>query len=158
MCPFFPPGYTPSNVPNYLRMQRTGMNPFCGPFSPAVPLVWISSSWDLGKTAIRLPSSLLLQRSKEQQRWISEVHAAEQNIYRVTMTAPIINQARAAVFIVSSASKAQVLKEVLEGPRDPMRLPAELIRPELHGGELYWLVDKPAASLLAGDVEEKSGR
>jgi len=88
----------------------------------------------------------------EQERWISEVQAAGQNIHRITMTAPMLNQARAAVFIVSSASKARVLKEVLEGPRDPLRLPAQLIEPGLHGGELYWLVDRPAASLLAGET------
>jgi len=93
----------------------------------------------------------------EQERWISQVYAAEQNIYRVTMTAPIINHARAVVFIVSSASKARVLKEVLEGPRDPMRLPAQLIRPELQGGELFWLVDKSAASLLSIDIGDNSG-
>jgi 6-phosphogluconolactonase len=72
------------------------------------------------------------------------------------MTAPMVNQARAVVFIVSSAPKAQVLKDVLEGPRDPLRLPAQLIEPGLHGGELYWLVDRPAASLLTGETEPLS--
>lgn len=92
----------------------------------------------------------------EQERWISEVCAAGQNVHRITMTAPMVNQARAVVFIVSSAPKAQVLKDVLEGPRDPLRLPAQLIEPGLHGGELYWLVDRPAASLLTGETEPLS--
>lgn len=80
--------------------------------------------------------------------WVCEVRPTDADTDRVTMTAPLINQARAVVFIVSSDAKAGVLKEVLEGPDDPMRLPAQLIRPELHGGETYWLLDKPAASLL----------
>ena len=66
----------------------------------------------------------------EQERWISEVQAAGQNIHRITMTAPMLNQARAVVFIVSSASKARVLKEVLEGPRDPLRLPPSSSSPD----------------------------
>jgi 6-phosphogluconolactonase len=107
-----------------------------------------------GHTASLFPYTPALE---EQDRWTSDVYAADQNIYRVTMTAPIINQTRAVVFIVSSASKAKVLKEVLEGPRDPMRLPAQLIQPELHGGELYWLVDRPAALLLSSDIRDKSG-
>jgi 6-phosphogluconolactonase len=100
-----------------------------------------------GHTASLFPFSPTLD---EQERWVCEVHPAGQDIRRVTMTAPLINQARAVVFILSSASKAQVLKEVLEGPRDPARLPAQLIDPAPHGGELYWLVDAPAASLLGG--------
>ena len=98
-----------------------------------------------GHTASLFPFTPVLD---ERERWVSEVHAADQNISRITMTAPVINQARAVVFIVSSASKAQVLQEVLEGPGDPSRLPAQLIHPELYGGDLYWLADKPAASLL----------
>jgi 6-phosphogluconolactonase len=100
-----------------------------------------------GHTASLFPFAPALD---ERERWVAEVHAAGQDIFRITMTAPLINQARAVVFIVSSASKAQVLKEVLEGPRDPMRLPAQLIDPGPYGGELYWLVDSPAASLLEG--------
>ncbi len=102
-----------------------------------------------GHTASLFPFSPALA---EQVRWISDVYIADQNIYRVTMTAPLINQARSVIFIVSSQSKAKVLQEVLEGPRDPMRLPAQLIEPEPHGGEIYWLVDKPAASMLTKSV------
>ncbi len=107
-----------------------------------------------GHTASLFPYTPALE---ERDRWTSDVYAAGQNIYRVTMTAPIINQTRAVVFIVSSVSKAKVLQEVLEGPRDPMRLPAQLIQPELHGGELYWLVDRPAALSLSSDIRDKSG-
>lgn len=67
-------------------------------------------------------------------------------VYRVTITARIINLARHAAFLVSGSSKAGILKEVIEGRYEPTRLPAQLIKP-VHG-ELHWIVDAEAASLL----------
>ena len=84
----------------------------------------------------------------EHERWAAEVYLAEQALYRVTLTPSIINLAASVAFIVSGASKARILKQVLEGPRDPRRLPAQLIQPELYGGDIYWLVDSEAASRL----------
>ena len=62
------------------------------------------------------------------------------------MTAPLINQAALVAFLVAGTSKAGVLQEVLHGPYDPERLPAQLIRPE--NGELLWLTDLAAAAQL----------
>jgi len=75
--------------------------------------------------------------------WVEEV-----KLHRLTMTAPLINAARQIVFLVSGAGKAQVLKDVLEGPRQPEQLPAQLIAPS--SGRLTWLVDKEAAALVSG--------
>ena len=49
-------------------------------------------------------------------------------------------------FLVAGKSKAGVLREVLHGPYDPGRLPAQLIRPQ--NGELLWLTDLAAAAQL----------
>jgi 6-phosphogluconolactonase len=43
------------------------------------------------------------------------------------------------------------LKSVLEGPFEPERLPAQLIRPER--GRLVWLVDRAAAGQLSTGKE-----
>jgi 6-phosphogluconolactonase len=64
---------------------------------------------------------------------------------RVTFSPTLINHARSVVFLVAGADKAAVLAEVLEGPLEPDRLPAQLIRPE---GVTHWLVDREAAGLL----------
>ncbi len=85
---------------------------------------------------------------KETERWAVEVYVAEQDLYRVTLTAPLINQAALVAFLVAGEAKAGVLWEILHGPRDPERLPAQLIQPQ--SGELLWLTDLKAAARVAG--------
>ncbi len=62
---------------------------------------------------------------------------------RVSMTLPLINNAKNIVVLVSGESKAEALRDVLKG-RDE-RLPASLIEPK---GHLIYLIDEAAASLL----------
>ena len=65
---------------------------------------------------------------------------------RITMTAPVLNNADTIVFLVSGRQKAEILQQVLEGDHRPEQLPAQLIRPGQ--GRLLWLVDQAAASRL----------
>jgi 6-phosphogluconolactonase len=65
--------------------------------------------------------------------------------WRITMTAPFINKARNVIVMLTGASKAQRLKEVLEGPREPERLPIQLIQPV--DGQMTWLIDAGAAGI-----------
>jgi 6-phosphogluconolactonase len=93
-----------------------------------------------GHTASLFPDTLILE---ERQRWVREVYLAEENRHRVSLTAPAINQAALVAFLVHGSDKSQVLRAVLEGPRQPRKLPAQLIQPS--DGELLWLVDEEAA-------------
>ncbi len=68
---------------------------------------------------------------------------------RITLTAPFINRSRQVLVLVSGASKAARVKEVLEGPHDPQRLPIQLIQPT--NGSLTWLLDVAAAGMNADD-------
>ena len=62
---------------------------------------------------------------------------------RVTITLPVVNAAaRVEMFVVGDA-KAEVVRKVLEGPLDPFRLPAQLVRPA--DGEYMWIMDEAAA-------------
>jgi 6-phosphogluconolactonase len=65
--------------------------------------------------------------------------------WRITMTAPFINQAREIMVLLAGADKAARLKEVLEGPRDSNRLPIQLIKPTT--GKLTWIIDVAAAGM-----------
>jgi 6-phosphogluconolactonase len=96
-----------------------------------------------GHTASLFPGTPVLE---EKARWAAEVYVAEQDLYRVTLTAPLLNQAAMVAFLVAGDSKAGVLREVLQGPRDVERLPAQLIQPA--NGNLLWLADRKAAAQL----------
>jgi 6-phosphogluconolactonase len=99
-----------------------------------------------GHTASLFPHTPVL----DSEEWVSAVYLADQDIYRVTLTAKVINEARVVAFLVSGAGKAATLKQVLEGPDRPRDLPAQLIRPR--DGELHWLLDRDAAASLEQTV------
>ncbi len=65
---------------------------------------------------------------------------------RVTLTPTVFNTAKHVIFLVSGVSKSAVLARVLNGDYNPMKLPAQRIRPT--EGILTWFVDQAAASKL----------
>jgi 6-phosphogluconolactonase len=65
---------------------------------------------------------------------------------RVTLTFPVFNHARSVFFMVTGANKAKTLKIVLEGEPDIHDFPSHGIQPT--DGEVIWLLDPAAASLL----------
>ena len=64
--------------------------------------------------------------------------------WRITMTPPFINRSYNVLILVAGASKATRLADVLEGPRDPERLPIQLVQPM---GQLTWMIDTAAAGM-----------
>jgi 6-phosphogluconolactonase len=96
-----------------------------------------------GHTASLFPDTQAVQ---ETDRWVVANDVPQKNMRRLTMTLPIINRARHVLFLVTGESKAAVLSEILDGPWDPARLPAQAVQPQ--DGELHWLVDKRAAARL----------
>jgi 6-phosphogluconolactonase len=97
---------------------------------------------DDGHTASLFPGTKGLD---EERLGVVANHIPQRGTWRLTMTLPLINQSRAVWFLVTGASKASRLGEVLKG-QDGARYPCELVRPEL--GELRWIVDRPAAEEL----------
>jgi len=66
--------------------------------------------------------------------------------YRITLTLPILNAARAAIFIVTGAAKAPIIQQVLRDRDATPPFPAQLIRPQ--DGECWWMLDQAAAGEL----------
>jgi 6-phosphogluconolactonase len=66
----------------------------------------------------------------------------QQHTTRITLTAPVANNAALVVFLIAGADKADALQHVLRGRYDPDRYPSQLIKPT--GGELRFLVDRAA--------------
>jgi 6-phosphogluconolactonase len=64
---------------------------------------------------------------------------------RLTLTAPLINQARCVLFMVAGANKQSALRQVFTADASDITYPAKLIRP---AGELWWLLDQAAAAGL----------
>lgn len=103
-----------------------------------------------GHTASLFPHSPWLH---EKSRLVFADLVAEVNAWRISMSLPLLNQGRTVAFLIEGAQKAQVLRDVLLGPRDPERLPAQLISPQ---GKLLWMVDAPAAALVSHGGERRS--
>jgi 6-phosphogluconolactonase len=124
---------------NYEKLLRTTVDNEM----PQFDLVLLGLGND-GHTASLFPHTDVLNSHKQ---WVSPVYLPEKDQYRITVTAPILNGARIIVFLVVGENKAQVVQEIIEGPMDKKRLPAQLISPL--GGSLYWLLDEKAAALLS---------
>lgn len=109
---------------------------------PSFDLVLLGMGSD-GHTASLFPFTSALNVRK---RWVAANDVPQLSTRRYTLTAPVINAAACVLFLVTGVGKAKVLREVLQGRREPKRLPSQLIKP--NGGELLWYVDRAAASQL----------
>jgi 6-phosphogluconolactonase len=113
-----------------------------GAESPAFDLVALGMGPD-GHTASLFPHTGAID---EIGRLVVANHVAQKDTWRITLTWPVINEAAEVVFEIDGAGKADVLAEVLTGPRDVERLPSQLIRPS--NGRLLFLLDEAAAAKL----------
>jgi 6-phosphogluconolactonase len=105
-----------------------------------------------GHTASLFPHTEALH---EMSRLVAANHVPQKDTWRITLTWPVINQARSVFFLIAGADKAEILKEVLTGPRDVDRLPSQLIWPA--SGILTLILDKAAAALLPATDAEGCG-
>jgi 6-phosphogluconolactonase len=101
---------------------------------------------DDGHTASLFPHTAALAEQKH--RCVAN-EVPKLNTMRLTVTAPFINRAREVLVLAAGASKAPVLRQALEGPRDPQRLPIQMIAPT--SGELIFLLDATAAGMRDQD-------
>jgi 6-phosphogluconolactonase len=82
----------------------------------------------------------------EEKLWVTSYYLKTQEMYRITLTKNIVNHSAHIVFMISGPDKATALHEVLEGKKNPDRLPSQLIMPIQ--GELHFFLDEAAAALL----------
>lgn len=96
-----------------------------------------------GHTASLFPHQEVLH---EKEKLVAAYHLDAQNMYRITLTAPLINKGKHLVVMLYGDNKAAALHEVLEGEPNAELYPAQMLKPET--GDITWLVDKAAASQL----------
>ena len=99
-----------------------------------------------GHTASLFPGTEALH---EQKRLVVSNWVEKFRTHRITLTAPVINNADCIIFLVSGEEKAEVLREVLEGEKNTELFPSQLIKPS--HGKLLWLVAQPATTKLTVD-------
>ncbi len=108
---------------------------------PRFDLVLLGMGED-GHTASLFPGAPLLD---ETARAVGAVAEGEGRTARVTLTLPVINNAREVVFLVTGKGKAPIIRRMVE--EGDMRLPASRVAPI--NGRFSFLCDKEAASELA---------
>ena len=79
---------------------------------------------------------------REKTNWTSAFWLDAQAMYRLTLTAPVVNRAAAVAFLVAGEKKKHALHEVRQGIYDPDLYPAQIIKPT--AGQLLWFVDEAA--------------
>ena len=95
---------------------------------------------DDGHTASLFPGAVDVP---DGEAWVVARYHVPTSLWRVTLTPVLINAAAEILFLVSGEGKAAIVHRVLEGPRRPSGLPAQLIAPT--SGRLRWLLDAAAA-------------
>lgn len=99
---------------------------------------------DNGHTLSLFPYTEILH---EQTDWVKSFWLEEQDMFRISLTVPVTNQAAVIAFLVSGDSKANMVKKIIEGEKDTEKYPAQLIEPDKNG-VLHWFLDDYAAKLL----------
>jgi 6-phosphogluconolactonase len=107
---------------------------------PRFDLIWLGMGPD-GHTASLFPGATTLD---ERRRWVLPATAPATSAVprRMTFTLPLINAARAVMFVAAGADKATVIRAIRSGSRD---LPAGRVRAR----STLWLLDVPAAGEAA---------
>lgn len=115
---------------------------YFGEHQPKFDLILLGLG-DNSHTASLFPHTDVLQ---EENAIVRPVFLKEQNIYRITMTAPLINEAHKIAFLVYGKSKAEAVRHVLKDEKNTDIYPAQLIQPL--DGTVNWFLDKEAAGLI----------
>lgn len=111
---------------------------------PRFDLILLGMGED-GHTASLFPGTAALY---ERQRWVVAHYVDRTRGWRITLTPVVLNAAAHIIFLVTGSQKAACLQQVLIGPYQPDRLPAQIVRPT--HGDLLWLIDRAAARALEG--------
>lgn len=106
---------------------------------PAFDLIWLGMGPD-GHTASLFPGSDALD---ETERWVVGNWAPHPQAWRMTLTFPVLNAARAVIFAVEGANKADAIRRIRDGGSG---LPAERVS----GDHVEWIVDAAAVGEAPG--------
>lgn len=110
-------------------------------------LVWLGMGDD-GHTASLFPFTTVVD---DQSIGVRAVWVEKLNTHRITLTATLINQAKAVAFLISGDGKAAALQSVINGPLNPAEFPSQLIARA--DRSIDWLLDRPAIAELDPPIQ-----
>lgn len=122
-----------------LQYQQT-LESFFGNNELSFDLILLGMGTNL-HTASLFPHDAILQETEPAVR---AVKTNDKNAYRITMNAPLLNNANAVYFLVLGDDKASAVKQALKGPIDTDAFPVQLIKTK----DASWFLDKAAAHTL----------
>ncbi len=96
-----------------------------------------------GHTASLFPDTAALT---QKERLFVANYVPQFQAHRLTLTLPVINNARHDFFLVSGDSKASIVKDIFQS--QTKKYPAQFVQPE--NGTLEWYTDRAAAASLTG--------
>lgn len=96
---------------------------------------------DDGHTLSLFPGTEVIHETKA---WVKSFFLPAQDMFRITLTAPVVNRAHKVAFLTFGANKAHALQEVLKNAGNVDQYPSQIIQPA--SGELHWFIDEAAAA------------
>ncbi len=95
-----------------------------------------------GHTASIFPTEM---KQLHTNRLVAHTHHPDSGQSRITITGPVINNARNVLFLATGERKVSILKELFSDSKDASSFPAFHIHPE---GSLTWYLDKASGGWL----------
>ncbi len=84
--------------------------------------------------------------NNEKSAWVIPVYNKEEDLYRITLTSPVINASDEKAFLITGKSKQDAVEHALKGKYDPEKYPAQLI--QTTHKSVHWFLDEGAAGKL----------
>ncbi len=97
---------------------------------------------DDGHTASLFPGTPILDVADTP---VASVHVPRLDVWRVSLTLPVLNHARAVIVLAAGAGKCAILHQILETPPPHPLLPIQRVKP---GNGVRWYLDTAAAASL----------
>jgi 6-phosphogluconolactonase len=98
---------------------------------------------DDGHTLSLFPGTPVIH---EEKAWVKAFFLEAQDMFRITLTSPLVNRSAHIAFLIAGNGKAHALREVLKGKYNPDLYPSQVIKPV--PGDLHFFIDDAAASEL----------
>ena len=163
-------GAAKKDLLDHLPIKKDHIHPMCSPHTPvqaaeeyegllaeyftvepkALPkfdFIFLGIGQD-GHTASIFPND---RTAIDTDRWVVPVKGGTPNVHRLTLTIPVLLQARHLLFLVTGSNKAEMVRTIFE--QNSAGLPPQQLNAS--GNQVFWFLDQEAASLLTIDLADQ---